>query len=78
MYLSFEFECLTKECSLRSRSLYALWLLRRLEANKFNAFSVTLFLIISATPEKTNKQTEEIMRSKFNKVWLLRILSKYI
>ena len=64
MYPSFEFECLTKECSLRSRSLYVLWLLRRLEANKFNAFSVTFLLRISTTPEnkQTNKQTEEIAR----------------
>lgn len=56
MYLSFEFE-------MRSRDLYVLWLLRRLEANKFNAFSVTLLLIISTTPEKTNKQTEDIDRA---------------
>ena len=63
---------------MRSRSLYVLWLLRRLEANKFNAFSVTLLLIISATPEKTKKETEEIARSKFNEVWLYSILSKYI
>lgn len=58
MCLSFEFECF-KECSMRSRSLYVLWLLRRLEANKLSPFSVTLLLIISATLEKANKQTEE-------------------
>ena len=77
MYLSFEFECF-KECSMRSRSLYVLWLLRKLEANKFSPFSVTLLLVISATLEKADKQTEEIARSKFIEVWLYSILSKYI